>query len=282
MIIIEPCAGLGNRLLGLGSAYHWAKENNEELTIFWKTEEAIGARYQDIFSIPQEIKVIEAKDFGYKVHPLSQLRYNVIKSHFKKKADYFLDVGEVMDLYKEGGKDAFTDIIKNNSLKYFRVFSDFYPIEDIENPLGFIKPTDTVMKRVHDTMKNADCNDVVGIHIRRSDNQVCINNSPLELFINQMKREIEENEKTKFYLASDDQPTIDELIGLFGDRVLIMKDKNFSRVETAGIIDAFAEMLCLSNSKKIIGSFYSSYSRVASIISGVPLEIMQIENLIPW
>jgi hypothetical protein len=38
MIIIEPCAGLGNRLLGLGSAYAVAKKLDRKLVVMWKRE----------------------------------------------------------------------------------------------------------------------------------------------------------------------------------------------------------------------------------------------------
>ena len=38
MIIIEPCAGLGNRLLGLGSAYAVAEKLNRRLVVMWKRE----------------------------------------------------------------------------------------------------------------------------------------------------------------------------------------------------------------------------------------------------
>ena len=44
MIIVEPCAGLGNRFLGMASAYHWAKQTGDELTVLWKTERVMGAR----------------------------------------------------------------------------------------------------------------------------------------------------------------------------------------------------------------------------------------------
>ncbi len=38
MIIIEPCAGLGNKLLGMSSAYAVAQKLNRELIVMWKRE----------------------------------------------------------------------------------------------------------------------------------------------------------------------------------------------------------------------------------------------------
>ena len=47
MIIIEPCAGLGNRLLGLGSAYAVAEKLNRRLVVMW------GKRKSDATSVFQ-------------------------------------------------------------------------------------------------------------------------------------------------------------------------------------------------------------------------------------
>lgn len=282
MIIVEPCAGLGNRFLSLASAYHWAREVDEELVVLWKTESAMGAHNKEIFTIPSDIRIVNAKDYGYKVHPFAQLRYENLKKKYKKEADFFIDVSELMDLFKQKGKEGVEQIIKDNKVKYLRAFYEFYPLEKTDAPLGFIKPSEKVLKKMYDTIGDSDCSDTIGIHIRRADNQVCINNSPLELFIEKMKKEVEQNDKTKFYLASDDQQTLDELSRMFGKRIMIMKEKNFARDNAEGIIDAYAELMCLSHSKKIIGSFYSSYSKIAAMISQIPLEILQIENLIPW
>lgn len=46
MIIIEPCAGLGNRLLGLGSAYAVAEKLNRRLVVMWKREVGCNIRFQ--------------------------------------------------------------------------------------------------------------------------------------------------------------------------------------------------------------------------------------------
>ena len=45
MIIIEPCAGLGNRLLGLGSAYAVAEKLNRRLVVMWKREVGCNIRF---------------------------------------------------------------------------------------------------------------------------------------------------------------------------------------------------------------------------------------------
>ena len=51
MIIIEPCAGLGNRLLGLGSAYAVAEKLNRRLVVMWKREVGCNISFSELFDL---------------------------------------------------------------------------------------------------------------------------------------------------------------------------------------------------------------------------------------
>lgn len=275
MIIVEPCAGLGNRFLGMASAYHWAQQTGDELTVLWKTERVMGARNEAVFSLPDGIRVIHAKDFGYKDKPFSHFRYQMLEKKLRKKADYFSDVDMTNDLFVEKGNAYYEEVMKNNDLKFIRAFSQFHDFSGIDRPLEFIKPTDYVREKADSVISGIDSSSNIGVHIRRTDNQVCINNSPLEVFIEAMEKEIEKDDRVTFYIASDDLDTILELKRRFGDRIYYMAEKNFERDSDKGIADAFAELICLSHANKIIGSFYSTYSRIAAMISGIELEVVK-------
>ena len=275
MIIVEPCAGLGNLFLGMASAYHWAQQTGDELTVLWKTERVMGARNEAVFSLPDGIRVIHAKDFGYKDKPFSHFRYQMLEKKLRKKADYFSDVDMTNDLFVEKGNAYYEEVMKNNDLKFIRAFSQFHDFSGIDRPLEFIKPTDYVREKADSVISGIDSSSNIGVHIRRTDNQVCINNSPLEVFIEAMEKEIEKDDRVTFYIASDDLDTILELKRRFGDRIYYMAEKNFERDSDKGIADAFAELICLSHANKIIGSFYSTYSRIAAMLSGIELEVVK-------
>ena len=275
MIIVEPCAGLGNRFLGMASAYHWAQQTGDELTVLWKTERVMGARNEAVFSLPDGIRVIHAKDFGYKDKPFSHFRYQMLEKKLRKKADYFSDVDMTNDWFVEKGNAYYEEVMKNNDLKFIRAFSQFHDFSGIDRPLEFIKPTDYVREKADSVISGIDSSSNIGVHIRRTDNQVCINNSPLEVFIEAMEKEIEKDDRVTFYIASDDLDTILELKRRFGDRIYYMAEKNFERDSDKGIADAFAELICLSHANKIIGSFYSTYSRIAAMLSGIELEVVK-------
>ena len=88
MIIIEPCAGLGNRLLGLGSAYAVAQRLNRKLVVMWKREVGCNIRADELFALPME--VVEICENGFKKEPLGQLKGNYEKKKWRSRAGRFL------------------------------------------------------------------------------------------------------------------------------------------------------------------------------------------------
>ena len=57
---------------------------------------------------------------------------------------------------------------------------------------------------------------------------------------------------------------------------MIFSEQVADRDSIEGIKGGVAEMFILSRTKKIYGSFLSSYSDMASQISGIPLEILKL------
>ena len=82
MIIIEPCAGLGNKLLGMSSAYAVAQKLNRERIVMWKREVGCNVKAEELFDLP--FRVIEISENGYSKEPVAHFRGNQLK---KKCAD---------------------------------------------------------------------------------------------------------------------------------------------------------------------------------------------------
>ena len=104
MIIIEPCAGLGNKLLGMSSAYAVAQKLNRELIVMWKREVGCNVKAEELFELP--FRVIEISENGYSKEPVAHFRGNQLKKKWRAKADRFLECGDVavsythLDVYK--------------------------------------------------------------------------------------------------------------------------------------------------------------------------------------
>lgn len=278
MIIVEPCAGLGNRFIALASAYKAAESLGERLTVIWKSESVLGASMDELFSLPQDVDVVQIREFGYKKDLIGQIRGNIIKNKYKKMSDVFFSCDDIMNLYNEKGSDGVSRVIKDNKNVYIKATNPFFDIFDTENMFDFIKPAEDIAARRDEILKAAYGKRLVGVHIRRTDHIEAIKNSPLELFIDRMKDELSNNTETYFYVATDSPDTERELKEIFKDRIITFDDKCLKRETVSGIKDAYVEMLCLAAGEKIFGSFNSTFSLMASRLGNIPLVVVKKED----
>ena len=148
----------------------------------------------------------------------------------------------------------------------------------------------------------------IGVHIRRTDHQQAIDESPLELFFEAIDRELEDpppalpvregantldNGKadacskqttpsltgragggSSIYLATDDEATKTAMRRRYGSRV-ITSEAEATRESTDGIRDALVEMFALSRTSHIYGSAGSTFSPIAAALGDVPITILQ-------
>lgn len=278
MIIIEPCAGLGNRFIALASAYHAAKQLDKELVVIWKEESVLGAPMSALFELPREIKCVEISEYGYKQNLLGQLHGNRIKKKYRTLAGKFYECDDIMKLYDEKGREGVADQFMKYTDVYVKATNPFWNIFDIDHAFDFISPKGAIEERKKQVLKEAEEKRLVGVHIRRTDHVESIRNSPLELFIEKMQEELEKREETFFYVATDDLETEETLRRKFGKRVLTFSGKTLERSSRQGIEDAYVEMLCLSAGDKILGSFNSTFSVMASRLGNIPLEVVKREQ----
>jgi hypothetical protein len=273
MIYIEPCAGLGNRFIGIACAYYAAKELHSPLTVVWKRESVMGTRASSLIRLPSDIPVIEINQCGYRKGKLDHLKGTVILSALHNKCGLSLSCDDITALYNHGGFENVKALISRQENVYIKATNPFYDLSTVDNPLGFIRPAPAITEKVVATIgsKASSC---IGVHVRRTDHLEAIANSPLELFEKRMTEFINADPQTKFYVATDDNSVLNELSAKFPDRIVTLADKCLSRDSEQGIIDAYTEMLCLSRCQRIIGSFNSTFSSMAAAIGNIPLEVM--------
>ena len=159
-------------------------------------------------------------------------------------------------------------------------YRDFCPWSSDDLRLLF-QPNDQV-GRLIDERTAAFTPNTIGVHIRRTDHQQAIDESPLELFIEAIDREQEASSRmaayhgTPFsiYLATDDEATKEAMRKRYGKRV-ITSEAEATRESTDGIRDALVEMYALSRTRHIYGSAGSTFSPIAACLGDVPITILQ-------
>lgn len=248
MIIVNPKGGLCNRIRTVNSAYFLAKKLKKSLKIIWVTDRFLGCSYYKLFKKINQIEVIERnKTIGIE-YLIRKLKCNKIINN--REMEGFIK--SKFDLIK---LSKYQDIYISTVHKFYNYtdFELFKPIGEIQNIIdGYVVQFDNT----------------IGIHIRRTDNIQSIQNSSIDAFIKLINNEIEVNNKINFFLATD-SPIIEEnLKSIFGSRILTYK-KNLNRRAEKGIQDALVDVMCLSNTQKIIGSYWSSFTDIASEINNI-------------
>ncbi len=240
-ITIEVLAGMGNRIRALVSAICLAEDLGETLHVIWPANDpACMIRFDDLFeksTLPKWVQI----DMG----PLE---------------------GKSIELQTE---DDFKNWLSSPLPRLpIRSHQPFYKYEDEQwlKILRSLKPNSNI--QVTHPFLNESC---VGVHIRRGDHQKAKNFSPLELFIEKMK---EESQTTKFIIATDSVSVKRELEALFGERVWFPA-QSLSRMTRAGMQSALLDFLALSKCTKILGSYDSSFSKVAALYGNVPFFVIK-------
>lgn len=251
MLTIEPTGGLCNRMRALDAAIALSKDLGQSLEVKWVRNKGLNARFSDLFQPITElpVQVVETKTSAI-------TRSKWYKKREAAKYDIMIDHDECKRLSKAGFD--FTELGK-----YQRPFiSGFLPFYENPDRFSAFVPVESIEALISEETKRFS-ERVVGVHVRRSDHEDAIRQSPLEAFIDAMEKEIESDPATRFYLASDDSGVKQEMKARFGER-LMTNEQQASRSDLQGICGAVVELFALSRTHKLIGSFRSSFSRTAA------------------
>ena len=269
-LTLVPEGGLCNRIYAITSAIGFAKKHDIQLTVIWFKDWGMGARFHDLFALPatlENVEIIDAIccDFFKFAKPIKS-NFFLPKLYQKLKFDttYFW--------YKEqiSVEEWYNSNAKANKFYLFHC-QKFYDNTGFSNSLLLVN---SIQKRIDECVKLLS-HQTVGIHIRRADHTYAITQSPLSAFIEKMQQEIAENPDTNFYVASDSFEEKKKLTDIFGDKIITVEN-TLKRNTKDGIVDALVELHTLASTRKIYGSFQSTYSTVAAEIKNIPIEIIHL------
>lgn len=254
MIIIQPSGGLCNRMRVINSGWRLARERREKLRILWNCNPELNCPFESLFQPVTEFRITS-------IHSVADPR----KLFYQKTAKNYLTNDEILaHRNQDGCLDA--DYVKNlKGNTYIFTWEWFYPSEDYH----LFLPTPALQKRI-DAMTAQFGNSCVGVHIRRTDNKPAIGKSSTDAFLSSMRRELEADPDTTFYLATDDMKEEALLREAFPDRILSNQKRCLQRDSVEGMHDALLDLYCLAGTRKIIGSYFSSFTDIAADMHGIP------------
>jgi len=166
-------------------------------------------------------------------------------------------------------------------------FAEFYPPREEERNrferersevLNALRPAPGVAQLVRRLPAGT-----VGVHARRSDHASARAHSPDELFVQAMEEASPRpgGARRRFFLATDCPESEELLRRRFGGRVQVLGKRTLDRSTPEGIEDAFADLLHLAQCDRIIGSYESTFSKLAALFRRRPLTVLYSRPGVP-
>jgi hypothetical protein len=260
MIIIKPRGRLCNRLRAIDSAIALTAKHELKLHVIWEMNWECNCKFSDLFIVPRELSEIKS---GYILNILNRIA-PLLFSHFN---NYFLDQNGIEKLTD---RRKFFDKISSYNNVYINSHSGFYRRASFSS-FSSLNPRASIQ----DIIKSYRVRNMIGVHVRRTDNMNSISYSPIEKFIEHMNNEIRRDNNAKFFLATDDLSVETELREIFPDKIITHSKKSLDRNNPLAIQNAVIDLYCLANCRKLIGSYWSSFSYTAAEIYRVDRTIIK-------
>ncbi|TVR18849.1 MAG: hypothetical protein EA391_01680 [Balneolaceae bacterium] len=269
MITIKPFGGLGNRMRVLHSVLSLKYERRLNVKILWEHSRSFNCSISDLFIVPEDIAVQEF------TMSLEDRLKRKITENFRKgplsryKYDLILREKDIIEM--RNNNYDFLNLLNYKSV-LIETCQWFYTGDE-----GFLylNPIGQISDQVQQITRNFN-KQTIGIHVRRTDHTLSIKASPLSEFKKRMQFEIDRNKNTMFFLSTDSEEVENELKVEFKNRILTYENKELSRNSSKGIKDAFVDMLCLSHTNKIYGSYHSTFSHIASLMNDIELRVINV------
>lgn len=257
MIVLEPVSGLANRMWAIDSAVGLSKRLNTRLHVLWYVKPELNCIFTKLFAKPQSFTLWQIPfKKNYKLRKLSDLLYSLIFG----RSLYHLEIAALNRM-----KFDYLSL-KHHSNIFIRTCHGLHGCTD-----GF--SCFTPLPELQHVIDSYPLKDVVGVHVRRTDQVMSTKHSPTSAFITLMQNELEARPKTRFFLATDDRREESMIREAFPDIVLTHTKKSLDRNEPHAIRDALIDMYCLSRCRKIIGSYSSTFCQAAAQIGGIELQL---------
>lgn len=268
-ICLNAIGGLANRMRAIAAARSLAKDLSCRLAVVWMPLPELNAEFKDLFVASEtDFDLLTPTKWQYLIKYSMPRKKNFLipKLYQKTFFDKVLTDGDCFSQRYEG-KELLQLLSKSHSSLIISGLNFYnYDAGDIAK---IFRPTEEI-RAIVDKYAASFSSPTIGLHIRRTDNDMSIKHSPTELFIAEIDRTIAGCPEANFYLASDDNATKEMLKSKYGDKI-ITNDVGLDRNDNQSIKSAWVEMLTLARTSRIVGSYYSSFSEMAAMIGNISL-----------
>ncbi len=263
---IEPRNGLCNRMRVLDSAYALAHVVDTPVVVHWVVGAGLSCTFEQLFEKPACVhRVFNWSAIGRG----DRISRALLRCwHASRGLRFFSE--DAVDRLCDSDTEWARRIGRAGA--YVSTCERFFggPAR-----LGWFTPVPGILDRVDEADREYHLAGCVGVHIRRADHTLSKRDSPTSAFARAMERQIALRPDVRFFVASDDPTEEVRMRHLFNDRVVVREKRSVDRTRPEAAEDALVDLLCLSRTRAILGSYWSSFSITAAELGGLSLNIIR-------
>jgi hypothetical protein len=244
-IHLEVVAGLANRIRALISGICFAEDLGVPLVVHWYPfNRACACRIESLFDMRSFPSFVSFSD-----ESLNAARECLSAADLIKFTDIYTKKGSI-------------------EIKSYGRFHTTDPERWLRHLRASIQPSTDVAIELEKRLSIINFSNVIGVHIRRGDNEKAIQQSPFQGFKMYL-----ESTTGPFLLVTDDDVIKNMLSSLFSERCLVAA-KLLSRESEDGMKEAAIDFFALARCPTILGSACSSFSEIAALYGSSTLTLM--------
>jgi hypothetical protein len=263
VIVIAPMGGLCNRMQALDSAIALAREVGSGLQVIWYRSPNINCSFEDLFTTPDAIsRTTEINLYNW----TGRFRRRLYRKYFQHFFDHYLRHRDIP------ADEAALEGLARDKRLFVTAYRRFYEQRPLFADFGPAASLQATIDAHAMSFRNT-----VGVHVRRTDNRHARQYSPTGLFVERMRREVANDDTTEFFVATD-SPDVERLLNdEFPGRITSHRKRSLDRNDGVAIQDAVIDLYCLSRCRKLIGSYWSSFSETAWQLGNIEKTIVYRE-----
>lgn len=261
-IKLVPYGGLCNRMRCMAGAYTIAQRYGVNLSVWWRNNNECKVNFEQLFE-PLALSGISVKSMKLYHVGLFKSRWINLKlpSLLRKFA---FDRQIVLYSWKQ------RDIIDSYNFAEGQTYIYSCYSMTAHHPLKeLFVPQRHVLEKI-DKFTSLFSGNTIGVHIRRTDHIKAMAACSVDDYIAEMERIVASDTDANFYLATDDARVKQKIKERFGCRIITQQIK-LSRSDYEGMVGSVVDLWVLASTKKIIGSYGSSYSELAAELGGIEM-----------
>lgn len=284
-ITLIPYGGVARRVRTIASAIDlFAEKTEKRVEILWFTTDDFSAPSERLFTlspkyVPEHITIREATTADRITNDVPCRSNLFLSAPFVfVKYDLILPPSKVTGLVTEGKEyaAALREVCSKYGERVLMSTNETLTKRD-SRIYRYLVPTVEVTG-VRNSRMSGWHENVVGVHLSRSNDANSYAESPTELFIQRMQKMIERDPTTSFFLATTDSDEMERLQTIFRNRVFAIHSIS-EPGSPENAIESYGELLALSHTRMILTTPNSTFSEVASEMGRVPMEQLSIFNL---